>query len=277
MKLTIITVNFNNPEGLERTIQSVASQTVPPFEYIIVDGASTKGDVDIIRKYRNYITKWVSEKDTGIYNAMNKGVNMATGDYCLFLNSGDTLYDSNVCKIILSLQADVDFIEGRVYTQGHFSIPNKKYTLATFLWERNPYHQASLISRKMLLKSPYDESYRIAGDLAFNVLNLILNECTFLSIDLVISNYEGGGVSQTVNHDEEIRRCFSIIPSRIIQDYEQYKWINYFPTRNVIPILHRLTRSVTFYKIKILIVRLLGINNPERDNEQLELRKNKKI
>lgn len=277
MKLSIITVNFNNPEGLERTIKSVASQTVPPYEYIIVDGASTKGDVDVIRKYESQLTKWVSEKDTGIYNAMNKGVNMASGDYCLFLNSGDTLYDSDVCKIILNLQADADFIEGRVYTQGHFSIPNKEYTLATFLWKRNPYHQASLISRQLLLKSPYDESYRIAGDLAFNIINLVVNECFYQSIDLVISNYEGGGVSQTVKHGEEIKRCYSVIPQTILQDYQQLHWINFFPARSLIPLIKRLTRSVRFYKLKILLTKLIGKNRPDFDCMQLDLRKNNQI
>ena len=112
MRLSIITVNFNNPEGLERTIVSVLSQNCLDFEYIIVDGASTKGDIDIIRKYDNGFIRWISEKDTGIYNAMNKGVRMATGDYCLFMNSGDELYSSTTVSQIYSAGATSDYIQG---------------------------------------------------------------------------------------------------------------------------------------------------------------------
>ena len=87
MKLSIITVNRNNKDGLEKTIRSVIRQTSHDYEYIIIDGASTDGSPEIIRNYEENITYWISEPDTGIYNAMNKGIRKAQGDYCLFLNS----------------------------------------------------------------------------------------------------------------------------------------------------------------------------------------------
>ena len=96
--LSIITINRNNAEGLRKTIESVLSQDVSDktqVEYIIIDGASTDESVEVIKSFENnqsnklQITKWISEPDTGIYNAMNKGIKMATGEYCLFLNSGD--------------------------------------------------------------------------------------------------------------------------------------------------------------------------------------------
>lgn len=96
MRISIITVNFNNKDGLERTIKSVISQKPELYEYIIIDGGSTDGSVDVIKKHSQHIHYWVSEKDNGIYHAMNKGIAVATGDYCNFLNSGDTYHDSYV-------------------------------------------------------------------------------------------------------------------------------------------------------------------------------------
>ena len=109
-KLSIITINLNNAQGLEKTIKSVVSQTYSDYEYIIIDGASTDGSVDVIQEYRNKITYWVSEPDTGIYNAMNKGILKATGEYCQFLNSGDILVDNNVTERMLSDMPDCSIL-----------------------------------------------------------------------------------------------------------------------------------------------------------------------
>jgi len=99
MLLSIITINYNNAEGLCKTMESVLAQTYTDVEYIIIDGASTDGSVDVIRKLATRPTiKWVSEKDSGIYNAMNKGIRMATGEYCQFLNSGDMLAADDVTE-----------------------------------------------------------------------------------------------------------------------------------------------------------------------------------
>ena len=89
MKLSVITINFNNRDGLRKTIESVVNQTYNDFEYIIIDGGSTDGSVDVIKEYADRIDYWVSEPDKGIYNAMNKGIDVAKGEYCIFMNSGD--------------------------------------------------------------------------------------------------------------------------------------------------------------------------------------------
>ena len=99
MRYSIITINYNNSEGLKRTIKSVISQTSKDFEYIIIDGGSTDGSVDIIKQYATHIRYWISEKDKGVYNAMNKGVAQAHGDYCIFMNSGDCFHSSDVLDI----------------------------------------------------------------------------------------------------------------------------------------------------------------------------------
>ncbi len=96
--LSIITVNRNNDTGLKKTIDSVISQTYNDFEFIIIDGASTDSSAELIRKYSSYLSYWISEPDNGTYHAMNKGIRVSAGDYCLFLNSGDYLLDDKVLE-----------------------------------------------------------------------------------------------------------------------------------------------------------------------------------
>ena len=98
MKYSIITVNYNNKEGLRKTIESVISQTFRDFEYIVIDGGSSDGSAELLKEYSDKITYWVSEPDKGIYNGMNKGIAKATGDYLNFMNSGDCFYDQQVLK-----------------------------------------------------------------------------------------------------------------------------------------------------------------------------------
>ena len=122
MKLSIITINYNDATGLKKTLDSVAKQTSCNFEHIIIDGASTDGSVEIIREYESTLAsslsplasnlKWLSELDKGIYNAMNKGIKMATGDYLLFLNSGDCLVDDEVVEHFVLCDNREDIISG---------------------------------------------------------------------------------------------------------------------------------------------------------------------
>jgi len=117
MKLSIITVNLNNKSGLQKTIDSVISQTYKDFEWIIIDGGSTDGSKELIEQYSQYITYWISEPDKGIYNAMNKGIVQAKGEYLQFLNSGDALYDKYVLdKILKATNITSDIITGSIFS-----------------------------------------------------------------------------------------------------------------------------------------------------------------
>lgn len=117
MVLTIITINYNNAEGLRKTLASVASQTYPHIEHIIIDGGSSDNSVEVIRGYESSLSnrlsplasrlKWLSEKDTGIYNAMNKGIRMATGDYIQILNSGDMLAAPDVTERMMAALLEI--------------------------------------------------------------------------------------------------------------------------------------------------------------------------
>ena len=109
-KLTIITINYNNLEGLKRTVESVLNQTWQEFEYIVIDGGSNDGSAEYIESQSEHIDYWVSEPDKGIYNAMNKGIAKARGEYLLFLNSGDHLYSAKVLEENYGKIADFDLI-----------------------------------------------------------------------------------------------------------------------------------------------------------------------
>lgn len=112
MKLTIITVNYNDAHGLKRTLQSVKEQTSRDLEYLVIDGGSQDGSKDLLDEYNEIITYSVSEKDTGVFNAMNKGIQKANGEYCLFLNAGDYLVSEDVIEKILPMLDGTDFISG---------------------------------------------------------------------------------------------------------------------------------------------------------------------
>lgn len=256
MRLSIITVNYNNPDGLKRTIKSVLSQNDNHFEYIIVDGASSKGDIEIIQRYDKGDIKWVSEKDSGIYNAMNKGVLMATGDYCLFLNSGDELFCKNTVRQINDEDLFADFVQGIIVRPGKkqkmISPPREEeLSLGWFFWGFNNYHQASLIRRNMLIAHPYDETLRCSSDLKFNVECLVKNNCSYQAINIPISIYEFGGVSSTADHiDEDFKIFADLFGDRIIRDYKALSYTHHFPINRITPILRLIGDSRLMKKIR---------------------------
>jgi glycosyltransferase involved in cell wall biosynthesis len=110
MKITVITINHNNKSGLEKTIKSVCNQSNTDFEYIVIDGGSSDGSKEIIEDYQNEIACWVSEKDNGIYHAMNKGIKEAAGEFVVFMNSGDVFYNETIIDSLLNQLKDTDEI-----------------------------------------------------------------------------------------------------------------------------------------------------------------------
>ena len=140
MKYSIITVNFNNRDGLRKTIESVIHQTCRDYEYIVIDGGSTDGSVDVLKEYDKNIDYWVSEPDKGIYNAMNKGITQAHGEYLNFMNSGDCFYDKNVLENLCEKGLSSDIIVGRDYhfkestQQGFATILPSRISMLTFVY-----------------------------------------------------------------------------------------------------------------------------------------------
>ena len=122
MKLSIITINYNNCNGLAETIRSVEGQTLKDFEWVVVDGVSTDGSRDLIEAHADSFSYWVSEPDNGIYHAMNKGIKEAGGEYLLFLNSGDMLADNQVVEHVVPSLHDFDFVVGNIYKSDNLGV-----------------------------------------------------------------------------------------------------------------------------------------------------------
>lgn len=222
MRLSIITINYNNCEGLRRTIESVVNQTCRDFEYIIIDGGSTDGSVDVIKQYADQIDYWVSEPDKGIYNAMNKGVAVAKGEYCLFMNSGDCLYNELVIEETGHQLHDDDIITGKVlYDNGRiFSCPDA-ITL-DFFNNSTLHHQGSFIKTSLQNKYPYREDFKISADKFFFVNVLIFKDASYRKIDELISLYDTSGIS-SANMEfgkQEADMIFRyLMPPRLYEDF----------------------------------------------------------
>lgn len=204
MKLSIITINYNNKAGLQRTIESVVAQTCKLFEWIIIDGGSTDGSKELIEQYQDCMAFWCSEPDNGIYHAMNKGIQHASGCYCLFLNSGDRFHDENVVKNAIKTFDSTDFITGiewkvdDLYQPIKIMIPPQKIE-NYYMIESALSHQSTFIKTSVLKRRPYDDSLKITADWEEMFYEMMMNNKTYKSIDIVITDFLVGGISQKQN------------------------------------------------------------------------------
>lgn len=229
MRISVITINYNNKEGLCRTIRSVISQNYPNIEYIVIDGASTDGSAEIVRKYQCYLSYAISEPDKGIYQAMNKGVMHATGDYCLFLNSGDCLHNENSLTEFVSKLSGEDLLMGRVQCipSGRIAYDDISYPLSMldfYLGGPVP-HPACLIKRSLFDNRLYDEELRIVSDWKFFLQTIIFDKCSYRIIDVVVSDFEENGISsnrQKCNIERE-KVLQEILPPAILMDYKKFE------------------------------------------------------
>lgn len=211
MKISIITINYNNAAGLKKTLDSVAKQTSTDFEHIIVDGASTDDSIDIIRNYSQlsiancHKKKWLSEPDTGIYNAMNKGVRMACGEYILMLNSGDYLVNEFVISRIFPFLDGVDIIQGNTMSIiNNVQYLNRGYGKSdiSFIEVYKGYflHQATFAKRELFERYGYfDENYKIGGDTVFYLKTLGFGDASFKYIDVNVAWYDMDGISASTD------------------------------------------------------------------------------
>ena len=251
-KISVITINYNNVSQIRRTLESVSSQTYSNLEWIIIDGGSTDGSVDIIKEYESKITYWVSEPDKGIYNAMNKGVRRATGDYCIFINSGDHFVNSHSVEDAVNCNFDTDLAIFNIYynnTRKMSFVPQRITT--SFLFRKSIPHQSTIIRRQMLLNTPYDETLRIASDWTFCMDTIIFKHCSYKTFKLPISIFYQDGISFK-NNDLNISERISYINSKLPQEmYEEYESMNGY----ALFCLEQL--SPFFNKIAIKIILLL--------------------
>lgn len=205
MQLSIITINYNNKEGLKKTIQSVCDQSFKEVEYIVIDGGSIDGSKEYIKEHGNKITFWLSEPDNGIYHAMNKGIKHANGDYLLFLNSGDMLINNNILTDVLPYFTDeLDIISGSILTSDNrvLRTPNKLTT--TFFLNNSLHHPATFISKKLFKNSCYNEQKKIVSDWEFFVDSIVKKGASYLIIDEVVSVFDTNGISNRAEYLELI-------------------------------------------------------------------------
>lgn len=224
MKLSVITINYNNRMGLKSTIESVVNQTYKNFEYIVVDGGSTDGSVEVIKDNVDKITYWVSESDRGIYHAMNKGIDVAKGEYCIFINSGDLLYNSTTLEQSIAYLDGTDIILGDTLETDGRIVLHKKYITFKTLYSDSLSHQSSFIKTSLLKKYHYDESLKIVSDWKFFLQTLIIDNSTYKGIPLFISIYDISGITNSNFAKFIEERNFVVkkmFPLRILQNMDE--------------------------------------------------------
>ena len=252
MKLSIITICRNNVDELRRTIASVAMQTRTDFEYVVVDGASTDGCRELIASTPR-IDRWVSEPDTGIYNAMNKGVRMADGDYVLFLNSGDELASKNVMEHVIPQLGEADFYAGH-YLRERGGKPtlrlSPRHMSARFLLEGALMHQATFTRTELLRRQPYDERLRIVADWEFLLRQWLLEGCSYKQIDTVVSIFHKGGASTTSAGIEQRDRERRNVIDSLLTPRQQAAMLGHDPYAYDEYVEQRIHRALAFPPVK---------------------------
>jgi glycosyltransferase involved in cell wall biosynthesis len=242
MKLSIITVNYNDRDGLKKTIESVVSQTFQDYEYIVIDGGSTDGSAEVIKQYADKITYWVSEPDKGIYDAMNKGIRQAKGEYCQFLNSGDYLYSDTVLTTVFQEKYDEDIVTGNVI---------EKYKHKTVLRKGRAYireqegksltlfdlvcgtisHPTTFIRKKLFDQyGLYNENYKIVSDWAFFLETVGLGGIKVKYIDVNIAYFDMYGISNrdsNLEKNERIAVLKNLLPPTIFDDYIYFSYLEW--------------------------------------------------
>lgn len=204
MKLTIVTINYNNIGGLQKTIKSVISQTDKTFEWVVIDGGSNDGSKELICDYAEFFSYFVSEPDGGIYNAMNKGIVASHGEFLLFLNSGDCFHDIDTIEQVLPLLKEKDIYVGRINSIGRMNLsleeqddysPEGLLRKLTFTWLP---HQASFIRKSVFdTYGLYREDMKIVSDWWGFFRPLVIGNATISSIPVTIANYDTSGISAT--------------------------------------------------------------------------------
>ena len=208
--ISIITVVYNGEKFLEKTIQSVINQTYKNIEYIIIDGGSTDATVDIIKKYEEYISYWVSEKDAGIYDAMNKGIQIAKGEWLNFMNAGDSFYDDGIVSFVANITNDsTTLIYGldQLIDGKHKKIRNMRPLKTAYIGM--PFsHQSMFVRKRFHEKNLYNLKYKICSDYDF-VCNMEKKHVKYQMFNKVFVNCSSGGISDVYSY-KALRETISI-------------------------------------------------------------------
>ena len=264
MKLSIITINYNNAIGLEKTIKSLIEQSYQEYEYIVIDGASDDDSKAVILKNQSHISTWCSEKDTGVYNAMNKGILRSTGEYLLFLNSGDYLHDSKVLEEVILTLTGEDIIYGDLlYVDNGVKREVCVYPAILDLYyflEHSLGHPSSFIKRSLFQDSLYSENLKIVSYWEFFFKKIVLEEVSYKHIDRIITAFGVGGISSQIDACNEERELVlhKFFPNMLCDVLKSAMYMRKQPFYEVFNDLSKTRRFQN--RIKPLIVFLLKLN-----------------
>lgn len=259
MLVSIITVNFNHLEGLKRTYESIVSQTFTDYEWIVIDGGSTDGSREFIEQHQDRFAYWCSEKDNGIYHAMNKGIRQAKGEYLNFMNSGDTFACSKTLAGVFSEQRTADILYGYMMC-GHINGSYYHYYLMesslhwSILFSNTLPHQASFIKRSLFdVVGMYDESLRVASDAKWFKKAILHYRASCECIPKKIAIFEGEGLSAKDNYiDEVVHVQKDIFPDYVcVEDVRELRRVSIIKSSKFTALLYR---AVTI--MAILLFRL---------------------
>jgi len=213
--LSVITIVYNNVNDIERTMLSVLNQTYRHIEYIVIDGGSTDGTLEIVKRYESRITKLISEKDEGIYDAMNKGIAAATGDYIIFMNSGDEFYDATTVAAVFASAPDADIYYGEtemIDSSGQSLGQRRHKAPAQFTWRgfnlgMSISHQAIYIKRSLV--EPYDRRYALSADIDW-IIRAAKKAKKIVNVNRYVAKYLVGGMSKK-KHRQSLEERFDIM------------------------------------------------------------------
>lgn len=214
-KLSVITIVYNNVRDIERTVLSILGQSYTNVEYIIIDGLSNDGTLQVIDKYKDRVSKLISEKDKGIYDAMNKGLAIATGDYVIFMNSGDEFYAPDTIANVFATADDADIYYGEtemINDDGQSLGQRRHQAPATFTWRGFKYgmsisHQAIYIKRA--LTEPYDGLYQLSADIDW-IIRAAKKARKIVNVNQYVAKYLVGGMSKK-KHRQSLQERFNIM------------------------------------------------------------------
>lgn len=258
-KYSIIVVTFNNADGLERTLKSIRQLDYADKEVIVIDGGSKDGSLDIIAENQDMITTSVSEKDNGIYNAMNKGIKHVTGDYVVFMNAGDMFAHERVLALVNGSEGDI-ILGGETYG-GEVRMVKEQMSLYDIL-SIGINHQAVYYRREVLQKYGFDESYKLTADFKSVVEPLARDRVSVSCITEILAVCEGGGVSKQRWRDtltEKQRMIKEVVEPFYRDDYQKFASISndmlddfivlsHF--RSLYPLLRLLAKAARFLNAK---------------------------
>jgi glycosyltransferase involved in cell wall biosynthesis len=259
-KISIITINFNNRVGLIKTISSIKQQTWQEFEYIVIDGGSSDGSREYLENQDDYIDFWLSEKDSGIYNAMNKGIDIAKGEYLLFLNSGDHLFNDTVLEMNYNYLKKQDLIcfNLQMVRNGVSRITKSPIKISfSDLYTTSLPHPSTFIKKNLFYKVGfYDENLRIVSDWKFFILALFKFNCSYLKIDNTLSTFYLDGISTLEDDTFERKLVLNEYFNRFVSDYEFLTEHRKFVHTNRFKMLKQIEKSSFGQKLTSLFFRL---------------------